>query len=212
MSITDDYLAWTTGITAGTLASPFLLVLGPVVGYYSGRKIHRRTVVKTVKERLLEEGDLRSVLRRWNEQTFMQKGFQAWLELPRDPGELHKEYHIDETLVDKKPKDQKKAAKKAARRFRTIIMPNDDAASTTGQSSRNVPPPAIPPLVEAATDVHREILEPHDRLSEPPAYFDSNGNQSAWPVSRSDPGEGAELDSGIGPPVQYNRPPRFTNT
>ena len=86
----EDYLAWTTGITAGTLTSPFLLVLAPVVGYYSGKAVHKKTLVKTVKEKLGEEGGLRGVLRKWNEQTFAQMGFQAWLELPRESGELNK--------------------------------------------------------------------------------------------------------------------------
>jgi hypothetical protein len=213
MSVTDDFLAWTTGITAGTLTAPFLLVLGPVVGYYSGRTVHRKTLVKTVKEKLLQEGDLRSILRRWNEQTFMQKGFQAWLELPRDPGELHKEYLADETLEGKKPRDQKKVAKKAARRFRIIIVPNDDdAVSMTGQSNRGIAPPTISSPTETTADDHREILELHGRPSEPPAYSDSTGIEAASPVSPSGTTELPEPDSGITPPVQYQRPGGFTNT
>ena len=215
LSLTDDYLAWTAGITTGTVSSPFILVFGPWVGYLAGRSVHRKTVVKTVKEKLLQEGDLRSILRRWNEQTFMQKGFTAWLEVPRDPKELHSEYQIDETLQDKDPRRQKRAAKKAARRFRVIIIPNEDTQSSMGHSGGNVQGPAIPPLIEAATDEYRIPQELHDRPSEPPAYTDSKANPDVAPVTRSEPVEdvgAVELDSGSAAPVHYNRPAGFTNT
>ena len=164
ISATEDFLAWTTGITTGTLTSPFLLVFSPWIGYISGRAVHRKTIQKTVKEKLQHEGDLRSIVRRWNEETFAPKGFQAWLELPLDPGELHKEYHIDERFENKGLKYQKKAAKKAAKRFRILIIPSDDAIA---QSSLGAPP-ATPVLVEASTG--REAQELHDIPAEPPAY------------------------------------------
>jgi hypothetical protein len=210
----EDYLAWTAGITTGAVSTPILLVLAPVVGYYAGRSVHKKTVVKTVKEKLLQEGDLRSILRRWNEETFAQKGFQAWLELPRDPGELHKEYQINETLEQKKPETQNKAAKKAARRFRIIIIPNDDLMSTTSESSSAVPPPNIPPPVEAATDEYRTPQELHDMPSEPPAYSPAKERQGQDqpPVSRSVPDEAVELYAANSPEIQYTRPAGFTNS
>ena len=165
LSATEDYLAWTTGITTGTLSSPFLLVFSPWVGYLSGRAVHRKTIQKTVKKKLQHEGDLRFILRQWNEETFMPRGFQAWLELPLDPGELHKEYHLDEAFEHKGHKYQKKAAKKAAKRFRILIIPNEDAIA---QSNSSIPRSATPVVVEAATG--REAQELHDIPSEPPAY------------------------------------------
>lgn len=171
-------------------------------------------MVKSVKEKLLQEGDLRSILRRWNEETFAQKGFQAWLDLPRDPGELHKEYQIDETLEHKTPRVQKKAAKKAARRFRIIITPNDDLMSTISEFSSAVPPPNIPPPVEAATDEYRTPQELHVMPSEPPAYSATKERpgQDQPPVSRSVPSEAVELYATNSREIQYTRPAGFTNS
>jgi hypothetical protein len=178
LSAVQDYLAWTAGITVGTLTTPLLLVFSPWIGYISGRAVHRKTIQKSVKEKLLQEGDLRSILRRWNEETFMQKGCQAWLELPQDPRELHKEYRLDETLENKGPKNQKKAAKKAAKRFRIIIIPNDDAIA---QSRSSLPAPATPLSVRAPAE--RGTQEFSNILSEPPAYENDINGMS--PISPS---------------------------
>jgi hypothetical protein len=121
LTIGEDFVAWTTGITAGTLATPLVLVLGPFAGYYAGRAVHRKTVVKAVKERLDRNGEIRAVLRRWNETTFKGRGFEAWLELPVDGGEVK----LD-SISGKKPKQSKKERKiasKIARRFKIVIVP-----------------------------------------------------------------------------------------
>jgi hypothetical protein len=175
VTTSKEVLAWVTGITTGTISSSVLLVLGPVAGYYTGRLVHRKTVVKTVKERLGQEGDLRSVLRRWNKDTFEEKGFEAWLELPLDPGQLHKEHLIDETLGNLK--SQKKAAKKAARRFRIIIIPSSDPVITTAESTLGVSSQNIPQSGEPAPYGDRTTQELHDNFSEPPTYSPDN-----WPV------------------------------
>ena len=199
----EDYLAWTAGITTGTVSAPVLLIFGPMVGYYAGRSVHRKTVVKTVKERLLQQGDLRSILQRWNEQTFAPKGFQAWLELPRDPGELYKEYQIDDTLENKDRK-ARKAAKKATRRFRIVIIPSDDLMSTTIESVSAVPSSTISESVEAATGGYRTPQELHDRPSDPPAYSPSKEGQAQVEssASRSLADEVVELDDTDSLPVQ----------
>jgi len=124
LSFTEDFAAWTMGVTTGTLTSAFLVIGGPVVGYYAGRAVHRKTVVKTVKERLDRDGDIRSVLRRWNDQKFTGRGFQVWLELPVDGGEIV-------VPQEKKPKSVRKAEKKTAKRFRIVIIPNNETVDQT---------------------------------------------------------------------------------
>ena len=42
--------------------------------YRQGKAVHKKTVVKEVKEKLAQDGDLRNVLRRWNESSFREKG------------------------------------------------------------------------------------------------------------------------------------------
>ncbi|KAH8601926.1 hypothetical protein B0O99DRAFT_486886, partial [Bisporella sp. PMI_857] len=114
----ENWAAWTTGITTGALSSGFILVFGPVAGYYAGRAVHRKTVVKAVTKRLERDGDIRSVLRRWNEQNFAGRGFQVWLELPVDGGEVE----IKEKKETKTHPSQKRAERKIKRRFKIVIM------------------------------------------------------------------------------------------
>jgi len=144
LSLSEDFAAWTTGVTTGTLSSGLILVFGPVAGYYAGRAVHRKTVVKTVKERLDRDGDIRSVLRRWNEQKFSPRGFQAWLELPVDGGEIKiNTATAQEEKSKKEKKAEKKIAKKIARRFRIAIIPNSETvehnSSYTGPWSPGSP-------------------------------------------------------------------------
>lgn len=208
----EDALAWATGITTGTVTTSVLLVLGPVVGYYTGRLVHRKAVVKSVKNKLGEEGDLRYVLRKWNDGVFERKGFQAWLELPLDPGQLHKEYLIDETIES--PKAQKKAAKKAARRFRIIIVPSGEAFSTVAElsSPHETPPPVIPHLVEASATEDRPRRD--STVHEPPPYSpgdssEKDAHRSHQPEpSSSDRNDSAELYDADSGSVKYVRPSR----
>ncbi len=90
--------------------SPFLLVFAPVVRYYAGKSVHKKTVIKKVKEKLAQNTELRLVLLRWNEGVFRERGMQAWLEPPSETGEV---------LIDVQPgvkqKDIEKMAKKQAR-------------------------------------------------------------------------------------------------
>jgi hypothetical protein len=214
-----DFMAWVTGITTGTVTSPVLLVFGPVAGYYTGRLIHRKTIVKTVRKKLGREGDLRSVLRRWNKETFEERGFQAWLELPLDPGELNKEYLVDETLESTKA--QMKAAKKAARRFRIIIIPNDDPVPTTAESASGELPPNVLPLAQAAMGEDRTPQELHDTVLQPPEYSPGNehGNllekdrqgQDRPQASRSVPSEASELYAATAESVKYIRSAESSN-
>ncbi|KAH6682725.1 hypothetical protein B0J14DRAFT_429419, partial [Halenospora varia] len=82
LTFKEDYAAWTAGVTTGTLSLPLLLPFGPMVGYWTGRKVHRQTVASKVQEKLVGEGDIRSILQTYNSMHFHEKGFQAWLELP----------------------------------------------------------------------------------------------------------------------------------
>jgi len=123
----ENWGAWATGITTGTLSSAFIMVFGPVAGYYAGRAVHRKTVLKVAKERLERDGGIRSVLRQWNAETFQQRGFQVWLELPIDGAEL-KEPTVKDKQTDSKRakalKAQKKMQQAIDRRFKIVLIPN----------------------------------------------------------------------------------------
>jgi hypothetical protein len=119
LTFSEDVKAWTAGVGTGAASSAFLLVLGPVVGYYTGKSVHKKTVVKKVKEKLSQPGELRNVLQQWNDGIFKERGLQAWLEPPTE--------NTTEILVDVPPgtsqRDLEMIAKRQARRFRLIIMP-----------------------------------------------------------------------------------------
>lgn len=119
-----DLAAWTTGVATGTLSSPLILVFGPVAGYYAGRTVHRKNVVKIVKERLDREGEMRAVLRRWNGEVLVERGVQVWLELPVDGAELvmPMEKRTAGKGDKKAAKEYEKTAKKIAKRFRIVVM------------------------------------------------------------------------------------------
>lgn len=139
----EDKAAWTAGVATGAGASAFLLFFGPVVGYYAGKSIHKKTVVKKVKEKLAEgEGDLRSVLRQWNEGTFAERGVQASLEPPTESGEV---------VVDQWPgasrKDLERAKERMKKRFRIVLVPFDARIHDLGPSRVQISP--VLPLSQA---------------------------------------------------------------
>ncbi|KAK6582071.1 hypothetical protein PZA11_005768 [Diplocarpon coronariae] len=125
----EDKRAWTAGVASGAAASPFLLVFGPVVGYYTGKSVHKKTVVKKVQERLAQEGDLRSVIRNWNEGIFKERGVQVSLEPPTAIGQV---------LVDAGPgsnmRQTEKEAKRLAKRFRLVLVPLNSMIHGLGPS------------------------------------------------------------------------------
>ncbi|CAG8953391.1 hypothetical protein HYFRA_00010139 [Hymenoscyphus fraxineus] len=119
LTLKEDWGAWTTGITTGTLSSPFLLVFAPSAGIWAGKKVHRKALESSVTEKLSGEGELRTILRNWNTNNFLNKGFQAWLELPEN-------------------------AKKGSNKFQILICPSDGM-----ESLREIPRSIVPGFAEA---------------------------------------------------------------
>lgn len=157
----EDYAAWVTGITTGTLSSAFLLVFGPWAGFAAGKSVHKKAVVSKVKERLLTDGDMRSVLKRWNQDTFAEKGFQAWLELPNEGNAK-----IDTGAPKKrerKSKFERRLAKQEKKRFKIVIIPeNDRQAFTRSNTVSPVQSPgqtSVVPFVEAPQAEHKSPVE-----------------------------------------------------
>lgn len=150
LTFVEDAAAWTTGVTAGTLSSAFLLVFGPVAGYYAGKSVHRKTIAKKVRDKLAVKGPLRNTLKQWNEGVFMERGVQLWLEPPNvGTGEV-----IVDVPVNATPLQIAKAAKKQAKRFRFVCMPFDprnrplgsDYSPTSPSQSQSTWSPAQTPL------------------------------------------------------------------
>lgn len=151
----EDYLAWTTGISAGTLSSPLTLIFAPWVGYYAGRALHRKTIEKKVQKELVGQGDIRTILQKWNGAAWADKGFSAWLQLPDDP----KEERPDGTKSKK-------------RRFRILLVPIDGM----GQSS--LPATQSSWSVNGSSEPGTPLAEVPGREFEPPRELQSTPLQN----------------------------------
>ncbi|RDW75627.1 hypothetical protein BP5796_06448 [Coleophoma crateriformis] len=138
LSFRSDLLAWTTGVVVGTISS--LVIVGPVAGYYAARPVHRKTVIKRVTSELRLGGRLRAILMHWNETVFQEKGFRAWLELPRLSGEDQPKTDIDADLSRSALKKAKSDREKEARRFKILILPTSRTATSPALKMIEAPP------------------------------------------------------------------------
>lgn len=140
---------------------------------------------------MVGDGDIRSILKRWNESTFTDRGFSAWLALPDDP----KEVRADGTKSKK-------------RRFRILIIPNDGKGLPMAQSSSwsvNGSSTAETPIVEAGGDEYQTVKElqsnPPTNPPLPPPAFSADPDRktpafTTSPPSRAGGNTSAEGTSG----------------
>ncbi|EPE28530.1 hypothetical protein GLAREA_09651 [Glarea lozoyensis ATCC 20868] len=143
----EDWAAWTAGITTGTLAIPFLLVWAPKYGYRTGKFVHRKSVQSNVQKKLVGDGELRNVFRKWNQNVFAHKGFQAWLELPSDEKEIK-----PSSNATKEEKETLKKEFETSKKFKLLILPwdgSDMGPTSMGMRTRQ---PSVRNIVEADGD------------------------------------------------------------
>jgi hypothetical protein len=117
----EDKAAWATGMATGLASSPFILVFGPVAGYYAGKRVHNKTVLQKAGERLAPEGQISAVLRKWNGDSFIERGFQAYLELPQGSGRTDWTFGLSS------------GSKTDLKKFRIIVVPNREAFGDDAQ-------------------------------------------------------------------------------
>jgi hypothetical protein len=198
LSASEDAAAWAAGVTTGAASSAFLLIFGPAVGYYTGKAIHKRTVAKKVKERLLEDGDIRAVLNKWNQGTFKWRGFRVWLEWPTDfMGVIPKDFkQIIPGALKSKPSEEKKQEQK----FKLMVFPTSENEAPFSDALCSQEQPG---LVEAPSEAPQRPVE----LENSPAQNVPLQNE-AWkgnyPSSVAQVPATAELDTQ--PNLQGSRP------
>jgi len=112
-----------------------LLVFGPAVGYYTGKSVHKKAVIKKVREQLAQDGVLRNVLRTWNEGAFRERGIQVWLEAPHDDSAV--DINLD---MSRREKEERKLA----RSFKIIVQPDDPSCAPLGMSLGSGQSPVSP--------------------------------------------------------------------
>lgn len=158
----EDIAAWTTGVATGAGAFALLFLLGPVIGYYTGKSIHKKTVVTKVKEKLAEESSLRFVFRHWNDGIFGERGVQAMLCPPTESGEV-----VFDEWPGASPKDLQKEARRLARKFRIVLMPFDARIHSLGTLS----------LLESPVSPQSEISESWSPVSPLAMEMETNSQQ-----------------------------------
>ncbi|RDW82296.1 hypothetical protein BP6252_03408 [Coleophoma cylindrospora] len=186
LTFRSDLLAWTTGVVVGTIST--LVIVGPVAGYYAARPVHRKSVIKRVTSELRLGGRLRAILMHWNETVFQEKGFRAWLELPRLSGEDQPETDFDPDLSESALKKAKSDREKESRRFKILILPN----------SRTVTSPTMK-MTEAfplATSTHNSPAEVSgEGLTAELSQQHKMDDSKAGPEEIHNPVEGKDLQS-----------------
>ncbi|KAM5451320.1 hypothetical protein McanMca71_006429 [Microsporum canis] len=83
LTTSEKIAAWTVGISVGLVSAVPLLVFGAAPGYYAGKAVNAMSIETKVKDYLQEEGELVSVLKRWNNTSFKNRGLYVRLALPR---------------------------------------------------------------------------------------------------------------------------------
>ncbi|KAM3072345.1 hypothetical protein ACMFMG_009154 [Clarireedia jacksonii] len=178
LTSSENSAAIAAGVSTGLLSTGLLVFFGPVAGYYTGRSIHRKAVLKKVKGGLMHEGPLRAVLRRWNDEIFQAKGFQAWLEMPIVKGEVNGD---DEPLgpdgkPQKKTRKERKEKEKEQRRYRIIVLLDTLPMGTltsqiAGQSTWELSSTPI----EAPQYLHGVVAEVDSREQKKPGAAELSG-------------------------------------
>ncbi|KAF3895925.1 hypothetical protein GTR04_1709 [Trichophyton interdigitale] len=83
LTTAEKIAAWTVGISVGLVSAVPLLVFGAAPGYYAGKAVNAMSIETKVKDYLQEEGELVTVLKRWNNTAFKKRGIYVRLALPR---------------------------------------------------------------------------------------------------------------------------------
>ncbi|PQE26925.1 hypothetical protein CJF31_00003662 [Rutstroemia sp. NJR-2017a BVV2] len=178
LTTSENSAAIAAGVSTGLLSTGLLVFFGPVAGYYTGRSVHRKAVLKKVKGALMHEGPIRGVLRRWNDEIFHEKGIQAWLEMPIVKGEVNGNDQLlgPDGNPQKRTRKERKEKEKEERRYRIIIVPNTLPMSTSmsqfsGQSTWELS--STP--VEAPQYLHGVVAEADSSEQKHPGVAELSG-------------------------------------
>ncbi|KAK2865382.1 hypothetical protein FQN49_003628 [Arthroderma sp. PD_2] len=83
LTTSEKIAAWTVGVSVGLVSAVPLLVFGAAPGYYAGKAVNSMSIESKVHDYLKDEGELVTVLRRWNNTFFKSKGLRVKLALPK---------------------------------------------------------------------------------------------------------------------------------
>ena len=119
LSLTQQSLAWTSGISVGLVSVAAVPPFGAAAGVFAGKAVYDKTVLNNVKNGL-EQGKLGEVLKRWNEDCWREKGVRAKLVVKQNKQAPRKKGTTSGTEGEKK-KDKKKDQRQGAGRFELVL-------------------------------------------------------------------------------------------
>ena len=129
LSVTQQSLAWTSGIGVGlvsvTAAPPF----GAAAGVFAGKAVYDRSILKNVTQGL-EQGKLGQVLKKWNEDCWREKGITVKLVVKQNSNQTNQ----DEDRPGKKDKKQEKNKDRQKGRFQLVLESFDAVTGSTNAS------------------------------------------------------------------------------
>jgi len=135
LSLTQQSLAWTSGISVGLVSVAAVPPFGAAAGVFAGKAVYDKTVLSNVKQGL-EQGKLGDVLKRWNEDCWREKGVVAKLVVKENKQSAHDDRNFPSPDSQKK-KDKKKDQRKEAGRFELVLESTDAMTCSANNASAN---------------------------------------------------------------------------
>ena len=150
LSLTQQSLAWTSGISAGLVGVSAVPPFGAAAGVFAGKAVYDKTVLKNVRQGL-EQGKLGEVLKRWNEDFWREKGVVVKLVVKQNKHQIGEEGSSSGQDCSKK-KLWKKEQKQAAGRFELVLESIERVASNADASDTSTDREATVEVHELLTD------------------------------------------------------------
>ena len=135
LSLTQQSLAWSSGIGIGLVSVAAVPPFGAAAGVFAGKAVYDKSMLNNVKQGL-EQGKLGEVLQRWNQDSWREKGVVARLVVKQN----RRQGHISRRSDNKKKDNNKdkKGPKEAAGRFELVLESRDVATARIGADRPSV--------------------------------------------------------------------------
>ena len=170
LSITQQSLAWTSGIGVGLVSVAAVPPFGAAAGVFAGKAVYDKSILSKVKQGL-GGGKLGEVLNRWNDQCWREKGVIVRLDVKQ--GKQLSSPENEDRDVQKK-KDKRKGQRQGYGRFELIFESATGIPSPTGSNSAELASRSLPEAAPTRTNTvpveieHTTFAEIQTTVHHPP--------------------------------------------
>ena len=137
LSVTQQSLAWTSGIGVGLVSTAAVPPFGAAAGVFAGKAVYDESILNNVRQGL-EQGKLGEVLKRWNEDCWRELGLVAKLVVKQNPNRADHDESQTEQAGKKGKEKKKKDQPKTAGRFELVLESFDAVINSTDNSVEDV--------------------------------------------------------------------------